>query len=473
MTPPAAQRAGSKNRHRVAAGRLASLFDEHASMVLGLCRLLLRDHHEAEDAAQQTFVSAYRSLLRGTEPRDAAPWLAAIARNECRARIRKRMRAPLALEYELEEQLAHPGDIADESERRAELAALTKAIAELPSRQREAVALRDFLGLSYEEVASTLSVSVPVVESLLFRARRRLRDTIRTVPRYAAGLVAIPFALRAAVSRELPDLDSQTPAGAAGIAGAAAAGVLAKIVSLPFAGKAATAVTVVAVATAGPQIPQLLDRDKGASRSAVSALHDSPGVSAATADEPRPTPSPDAEPKPAEQPKPPADEPVETAPPVTSSAPAAVEADSEEPAPAEGKPADEQPATEPSEEQPAEPEEVREVVKAEPVVLQGALLLPPPSVEPAPTPAPAPEQQPQPAPATTTPAAPPADPPLVLGTGTGAQAPPPETPATTEPPAPAQTAPPEPAPPETPAEPAAPEPSAEGTPAETPEAPAP
>ena len=38
-------------------------------MVLGLCRLLLRDHHEAEDAAQQTFVSAYRSLLRGTEPR--------------------------------------------------------------------------------------------------------------------------------------------------------------------------------------------------------------------------------------------------------------------------------------------------------------------------------------------------------------------------------------------------------------------
>ena len=48
-------------------------------MVFGLCRLLLRDHHEAEDASQQTFVSAYRALLRGTEPREAGPWLAAIA----------------------------------------------------------------------------------------------------------------------------------------------------------------------------------------------------------------------------------------------------------------------------------------------------------------------------------------------------------------------------------------------------------
>ncbi len=104
-SPPAARRA--------IAGRVAALFDEHASMVLGLCRLLLRDHHEAEDAAQQTFVSAYRSLLRGNEPRDDASWLAAIARNECRARIRKRMRAPIALDGEIVAQLADPSDIVE------------------------------------------------------------------------------------------------------------------------------------------------------------------------------------------------------------------------------------------------------------------------------------------------------------------------------------------------------------------------
>lgn len=339
MTPPAAQRAGTRNRHRAVAARLASLFDEHASMVLGLCRLLLRDHHEAEDAAQQAFVSAYRSLLRGTEPRDAAPWLAAIARNECRARIRKRMRAPLTLEHELEEQLADPTDIVDESERRAELAALTAAIAQLPSRQREAVALRDFLGLSYEEVASTLAVSVPVVESLLFRARRRLRDTVRTVPRYAAGLLAIPLAVRAAVSRELPDLDSQSTAGAAGIAGAAAAGVLAKVISLPFAGKAATAVTVVAVATAGPQVPHLFDGDSGASQSAVTALHDSPGVATATVEDIPSKPPFEASSRPA-SPEPTATVSATVSPVPASSAPIEVETNSEEPATAEETPAE-------------------------------------------------------------------------------------------------------------------------------------
>jgi RNA polymerase sigma-70 factor (ECF subfamily) len=233
----------------VVGARVAALFDEHASMVLGLCRLLLRDHHEAEDAAQQTFVSAYRSMLRGSEPRDAAPWLAAIARNECRARLRKRIRAPLALDGEVESQLTDPADLTEIADRRSEIAEVTAAMAELPIRQREAVALRDFLGLSYEEVASTLSVSVPVVESLLFRARRRLRDTVRTVPRYAAGLVAVPVAMRAAISRDIPDFDAST-AGVVGSTGAALGAVVAKLVSLPFASKAATAVAIAAATTA-------------------------------------------------------------------------------------------------------------------------------------------------------------------------------------------------------------------------------
>jgi hypothetical protein len=163
------------------------------------------------------------------------------------------MRSPVALEAEVGEQFPDPADVIDQTEQRAELAALTAAIAELPPRQREAIALRDFLGLSYEEVASTLSVSVPVVESLLFRARRRLRDTVRTVPRYAAGVAAIPFALKAALTRD-GDLDTAATIGVAGAAGTAVAAVVAKLISLPFATKAATAVTVVTMATAGPQL---------------------------------------------------------------------------------------------------------------------------------------------------------------------------------------------------------------------------
>ncbi|MGH3034704.1 MAG: sigma factor, partial [Gaiellaceae bacterium] len=82
---------------RVVGARVGALFEEHGRMIYGLCRLLLRGGVEAEDAAQETFLSAQRSLLAGNEPRDAAAWLAAIARNECRARIREHMRAPLEL----------------------------------------------------------------------------------------------------------------------------------------------------------------------------------------------------------------------------------------------------------------------------------------------------------------------------------------------------------------------------------------
>jgi RNA polymerase sigma-70 factor (ECF subfamily) len=252
---------------------VAALFDEHAAMVLGLCRLLLRDHHEAEDAAQQTFVSAYRALLRGTEPREPGPWLAAIARNECRARLRKRMRAPVALDGDIELELSDTSDdLAELADRRAELGQLAVEIAKLPSRQREAIALRDFLGLSYEEVASTLKVSVPVVESLLFRARRRLRDTVRTVPRYAAGIVMVPFAMRAALARDIPDFDAVTAGlGIAGAAGAAAGGV-AKLVSLPASAKiAATVAVVVTGSVMAPKLIHAPSEEHAAARAAAVA----------------------------------------------------------------------------------------------------------------------------------------------------------------------------------------------------------
>jgi RNA polymerase sigma factor (sigma-70 family) len=193
-------------------------------------------------------------MLRGSDPRDAAPWLAAIARNECRARLRKRSRAPVALDGEVESQLTDPTDLTEIADRRSEIAEVTAAMAELPIRQREAIALRDFLGLSYEEVASTLSVSVPVVESLLFRARRRLRDTVRTVPRYAAGIVVVPIAMKAALSRDIPEVEAS--GGLISGAAAAVAAGLAKLISIPFASKAATAVAIAAASTAVPPLIQ-------------------------------------------------------------------------------------------------------------------------------------------------------------------------------------------------------------------------
>jgi RNA polymerase sigma factor (sigma-70 family) len=139
---------------------------------------LLRDRAEAEDATQQTFLSAHRALLNGTEPREPAAWLATIARNECWSRISARMREPLAMEQI--ETASTTNDPLEEAIRRADLAALWQAIEALPRQQRDALLLREFGGLSYGELSAALAVSGAAVESLLFRARHRLRGQLRT-----------------------------------------------------------------------------------------------------------------------------------------------------------------------------------------------------------------------------------------------------------------------------------------------------
>ena len=156
-----------------AAARTEELYAHHGRLVLGLCRALLRDAAEGEDAAQQTFLSAHRSLVNGAVPQEPAAWLATIARNECWARIRSGMRRPLPT-ADVEGELSTSDPLA-EAIRSADLAAMWAAIAELPRPQREALLLREFGGLSYEELAGALAVTGAAVESLLFRARQGVR----------------------------------------------------------------------------------------------------------------------------------------------------------------------------------------------------------------------------------------------------------------------------------------------------------
>jgi RNA polymerase sigma-70 factor (ECF subfamily) len=175
-------RAAGRPDSEAARARTEELYASHHRVVLGLCRALLRDRAEAEDAAQQSFLSAHRALVNGSEPREPAAWLATIARNECWSRIRSRMREPLpTADVDQERSLSDP---VAEAIRRADLAALWQAIRELPPQQREALLLREFGGLSYEELGTALAVSTPAVESLLFRARSSLRTRLSTA--YAA-----------------------------------------------------------------------------------------------------------------------------------------------------------------------------------------------------------------------------------------------------------------------------------------------
>jgi RNA polymerase sigma-70 factor (ECF subfamily) len=148
------------------------LYTAHARLVRSVCRSVLRDREEAEDAVQQTFLSAQRALGNGSVPREPAAWLATIARNECLARVRQRMREPLPVD---EEPIAVGADAHSAAVTRYEAATLREALADLPRAQREAILLRELRGLSYDEVARALSITTGAVESLIFRARRTLQ----------------------------------------------------------------------------------------------------------------------------------------------------------------------------------------------------------------------------------------------------------------------------------------------------------
>lgn len=207
----------------VAGARLGELYTEHSRLVYGICRMLLRDPDEAEDATQQVFLSAYKNLLTGTQVRDPAAWLGTIARNACRRRATARMREPLAVD----EQPTLVSPAADEqASGREQAAALYAELAALPEKQREAVVLRDLYGLRYDEVAAALGTSRPAVEALLFRGRRRLQVRLR--PGIAAGVLVVPLAVQESIAYAIPGFASTAvPAGA--IATAAGIPLLAKL----------------------------------------------------------------------------------------------------------------------------------------------------------------------------------------------------------------------------------------------------
>ena len=193
-----------------AGAQLGQLYTEHSRMVYGICRMLLRDPNDAEDATQQVFLSAYRNLLTGTEVRDPAAWLGTITRNACRRRATARMREPLALVDD--DPIRISPSVEDTALGREEAAALYAELAVLPEKQREAVVLRDIYGLRYDEVATALGTSRPAVEALLFRARRRLRRRLR--PGLVAGVLVVPLAVQESIAYAVPGVASTaaTPA---------------------------------------------------------------------------------------------------------------------------------------------------------------------------------------------------------------------------------------------------------------------
>lgn len=146
------------------------LYERHHRGILAFCRQMLGSREEAEDAVQQTFVSAYGALRDDNRPINFKPFAYTIARNRSLSMLRARR------EHASDAAEPATAGLSEEVEQRADLRQLLRDLASLPERQREALVLSEVGALSHPEVAEVIGCEVHQVKSLVFQARTALME---------------------------------------------------------------------------------------------------------------------------------------------------------------------------------------------------------------------------------------------------------------------------------------------------------
>lgn len=163
--------------------------------VFNLCYRMLGNVEEAEDAAQETFLRAYRSIKRYDNSRPFPTWLMSIAAHYCIDQIRKRRMKMVPIEdlgyVELSDEAPGPEQSMSRSEEQRMVHGLLN---ELSPVDRAAVVMYYWYDFSYEEIADALSLTESAIKSRLHRARRDMakmmldqRERIGSAKRAAHG----------------------------------------------------------------------------------------------------------------------------------------------------------------------------------------------------------------------------------------------------------------------------------------------
>jgi RNA polymerase sigma-70 factor (ECF subfamily) len=164
---------------------LAVLFDRHADAVYNYCFRRTASWDVAEDVTSTVFLEAWRGRSRVLVHADSAlPWLYGIATNVCRNVERSRRRRLRAVQRLPVEDTApdHAEHVVRRLDSQRLMEHVLQAVAALPRREQEVLALVVWSGLSYEAAANALDVPVGTVRSRLSRARSRLAGSVDSDP---------------------------------------------------------------------------------------------------------------------------------------------------------------------------------------------------------------------------------------------------------------------------------------------------
>jgi RNA polymerase sigma-70 factor (ECF subfamily) len=152
---------------------------QHQDRIYNLCRYMLQDPRNAQDAAQDVFLKAYRAFKHFRPDFSIYTWLYRIAVNTC-LDYQKKSRREVSMSEPLAEDLPSDEPFPEQLyESREITAAIQLALQKLPKKLSAAIVLREIEGLSYNQIADVLRTSVGTVKSRISRAREELRHLLQ------------------------------------------------------------------------------------------------------------------------------------------------------------------------------------------------------------------------------------------------------------------------------------------------------
>ena len=155
---------------------MRALVDRHAAPLVATARRLLGSQADAEEVVQEVFLRVWTNAAKWQPGRASfATWMHRVAVNLCYDRLRRRREVTVEVMPDPADPAAPPDAALDQATLARRLDAELQA---LPERQRAALVLCHYQGLSQNEAAEILEISVEALESLLSRGRRRLKEKL-------------------------------------------------------------------------------------------------------------------------------------------------------------------------------------------------------------------------------------------------------------------------------------------------------